>query len=316
MHELSIFPVSFRDICVSHHPFHFPPCTCSSSILLQISVSMPPSPQTTPPRYTKLSCWFSFFPSSLISRSFSAARPKAPPSSLELLSVHVYQRFPSTLVVVTLPTVLEGLPHCPQLLPSHLHRSTFEECPSYSLSCWSPPLLRWTTVGLGHYPVSGQHPPWIPLIFPVCILPGYSTICLFLCASDHPHLHLWDTNPPQRGHGHISHNCFVCLFKVYESQSHILLSLQSLFHQLSQGDHTILHTSSSFETMLFFSHFTLHYPPYPFIQNPLWHLLNMTQQRDTSVFSRVMNISLPFPYRDYQPHPSLLWDLPFSNAGF
>ena len=35
----------------------------------------------------------------------------------------------------------------------------------------------------------------------------------------------------QRGHGHISRNCFVCLFKVYESQSHIFLSLQFLFHQ-------------------------------------------------------------------------------------
>ena len=86
---------------------------------------MLPSPQTAPPRYLRLSHWFSFFPTSLKScfcyptqsiLIFSAARPKAPSSSLDLLSVHVCQRFPSTL-----PTVLKGLPHCPLLLRGHLH---------------------------------------------------------------------------------------------------------------------------------------------------------------------------------------------------
>ena len=34
-----------------------------------------------------------------------------------------------------------------------------------------------------------------------------------------------------------------------------------------------------------------------------------------AVFSRVMNISLSFPYMDYQSRPPLLWDLPLSHAG-
>ena len=33
--------------------------------------------------------------------------------------------------------------------------------------------------------------------------------CLFICAFDHPHLRLWDTHPPQCGHGHLSRNCVV-----------------------------------------------------------------------------------------------------------
>ena len=71
MHELSTFPFSFRNRCLS-------PITTSTSlhalapacVLLRISVSVPPYPQTAPPKYTKLSRWLSFFPASLISRSF------------------------------------------------------------------------------------------------------------------------------------------------------------------------------------------------------------------------------------------------------
>ena len=35
----------------------------------------------------------------------------------------------------------------------------------------------------------------------------YYTFCLFICTFDCPHLLLSDTNPPQRGHGHLSRNC-------------------------------------------------------------------------------------------------------------
>ena len=73
-------------------------------ILLLISISVPPSPQTAPPRYTKLSRCFTFFPTSIC----FAARLKAP----YLLSVHFCQIFLSTP-----PTVLEGLPQCPLLPP-------------------------------------------------------------------------------------------------------------------------------------------------------------------------------------------------------
>ena len=90
-----------------------------------VSVSVPPSPQTTPPRYTKMFRCFSLLPFNL--DICSAAHFKAPLSSPDLVSVHVY-----TILPTTLSTVLGGLPHCPLILPTHLRIATCGECPSYS----------------------------------------------------------------------------------------------------------------------------------------------------------------------------------------
>ena len=68
------------------------------------------------------------------------------------------------------------------------------------------------------------------LIFPVST-PLY-LVCLHMSlrpSSPPP----WDTHLPQRGHGYLSRNCVVCLYKFDEPQSYILPSLQSLFHQLN-----------------------------------------------------------------------------------
>ena len=56
----------------SHHPFHFPPCTRMEEIVF--SANFRPRKPLHPDIQSCL--WFSFFPSSLISRPFSAARPK------------------------------------------------------------------------------------------------------------------------------------------------------------------------------------------------------------------------------------------------
>ena len=109
MHELRTFPFSFRDMCLSPiTPSTFlhalaPACTANfrlCAIVPDIQSCLVGSVSSHPVLCQDL---------------FSGARPKAPPSSLDLLSVHVCQRFPSNL-----PTALEGLPHCPLLLPGHL----------------------------------------------------------------------------------------------------------------------------------------------------------------------------------------------------
>ena len=79
MYEFRTFPFSFRDMCLSPiTPSTFLHALAPACTLLRISVSVSPSPQTCPPRYTKLSRWFSFFPSSLMSRSFLLFNAKHP----------------------------------------------------------------------------------------------------------------------------------------------------------------------------------------------------------------------------------------------
>ena len=84
MHELSTFPCSYA--------------LAPACILLRSSVFVR-SVSSHPVLYLDL---------------LSAARTKATASSLDLLLVHVCQRFPSTL-----PT-LQSLSHCSLLLPGHL----------------------------------------------------------------------------------------------------------------------------------------------------------------------------------------------------
>ena len=56
-----------------------------------------------------------------------------------------------------------------------------------------------------------------------------------------------------------------------------VLSVQSLFHQLSKNEHPVRRTSSSSETLLAFPQFTRHF------HLELLHLQNTTRQRDTLV---------------------------------
>ena len=197
--------------------------------ILWISVSVLPSPQTALPKYTKLSHWCSFFPSSLMSRSFFCCPTQ---------STSVFSRL--------------TLSPC---LPKISFQSTNRSWRSASLSnttarsstyinLWRMSLVlafllitsTTTTVGLGHSLSQVDiHPEFLQYSRSA----HYSTFCLLICGFNHSHLHLWDTHPPQRSHGHISRNCVICLFKVYESQSHIILSFQFLFHQLSLSEHPI-----------------------------------------------------------------------------
>ena len=131
MHELRTFPFRFRDMCLS-------PITPSTFLhhLPQLILScgfLSPCCHPRKPLHPDIqSCLIGSVSSHpvLCQDLFSAAQPKAPPSSLDLLSVHVCQRFPSNL-----PTALEGLPHCSLLLPGRRRIATCGERPLYSLSC-------------------------------------------------------------------------------------------------------------------------------------------------------------------------------------
>ena len=102
--------------------FHFPPCT-------QFIFSCKcPSPCCSPRKPfhpdVQSSLLVQFLPIQSDAKIIFAARPKEPPSSLDFLSVHLCEIFPSNL-----PTALEGLPHCPPLLPGHRRIATCGECP-------------------------------------------------------------------------------------------------------------------------------------------------------------------------------------------
>ena len=96
---------------ISHHPFHFPPRTNPSSpanVRLRAAV-----PAIHPTQiYKALIGSVSSHPV-LCQQFFSAALP----SSVDLFSVHVCQRFPSSL-----PTALEGLPTARSSAYSNLRR--------------------------------------------------------------------------------------------------------------------------------------------------------------------------------------------------
>ena len=146
------------------------------------------------------------------------------PCPPKITPVHALQKFPSTL-----PSVLEGLPHCPLPLQDHLRTTTYGESISFFFLLITSSNAM-SNNGLRTLPFSGRRPLGIPPIFPIST-PLY-LFCLHMCLrpSSPPH---WDTHLPQRGHGHLFRNCVVCLFKVDVPQSYILPSLQSLFHQLN-----------------------------------------------------------------------------------
>ena len=71
--------------------------------------------------------------------------------------------------------------------------------------------------------------------------------------------------------------------------------------------------AASFPKSMMFIPF--HYCSYSVIQDSFQQLQHMAWQRNVSICSRIMYISLSFLYWDNQPRSPFLWDLPRSYAG-
>ena len=151
--------------------------------------------------------------------SFSVP-PTLPPYSPNLLSVHVYLTYFSTL-----SAVLRNLLPRPLLLPGRLRSIDSGLCLLCKSFCLSVPPQRQTTIGPRRSPVSRQHLLWTLLRLPVHTAPGSS--CSHM-SMNHPDFHLWDHHPRHCCYRNVSWDCTIGLLQVYRS------NCQFRFHKLPQ----------------------------------------------------------------------------------
>ena len=143
--------------------------------------------------------------------------------------------------------------------------------------------------------MSGQHLLWTLLTLPVHTAPCSSCP---LHQSDFCH------------GNHFSWDCSIGLLQVCESNCHILLSFQFLLNSLPQGKiPSVVPLPSQNQAVLHrFPYTTALILPSTILSRNF----NIWLSNVVPLFSWIMHISLSFLYSDYQPHSSILCELPLS----